>query len=96
MTEQIDYSHLSKDQLFDVLEHIDDTQNAENAVAAYSELQNQFAITEQDIDDRYQDDGVTLTILKLLMIPFAGDSSLSKQEMQNKLRRIKLRSSAAA
>ena len=88
MHNQIDYTHFSKEELFDVLEQIDDVQYSANATSAYLVLQDKFSITQQDLDERYQDDGLVLSCIKLLLIPFGGEQSNAKQEMQAKLQRI--------
>lgn len=88
MNNPIDYTHLSKDELFDVLEQIDDEQHAENAKAAYLLLHNKFSITPQDLDERYQESGLLSDIVKLILFPLGSEQSLSKQDMQAKLQRI--------
>jgi hypothetical protein len=88
MDSKIDYLNYNKDELFDVLEHIDDTQYPENAVTVYSVLQNKFGITEQDINNRYQDNGALLSLLRLALFPVVGELGMSKQELEEKLLRI--------
>jgi hypothetical protein len=88
MSAAIDYTNHSKDELFDVLEHIDEEQHPENALAAYAVLQDKFGVSEEDIENRYQNDGLLLSVLRLLFFPIAGELGASRNEIEEKLKKV--------
>lgn len=90
MDSVVDYTNYSKEELFEVLENIDDLLFPENAIKIYSILSNEFYVTENDILSRYQNDGALISILKIVLFPVLGAPVASKDELAQKINRIKV------
>ena len=90
MNSVVDYTNYSKEELFEVLENIDDILFPENAIKIYSILSNEFNVTESDILSRYQNDGALIGILKLVLFPVLGAPAAPKDELAQKINRIKV------
>ncbi|WP_338366545.1 hypothetical protein [uncultured Pseudoalteromonas sp.] len=84
-----DYSQYSKEALFEVLESIDYELHTANALSAYSTLVTKFGVTDNEVAQRYSDDNLIASILKLCFFPFASNYSSSNIDLRNKVAAIK-------
>ncbi len=89
LTEKIDFSGYSKEELIDALERVDDEKYPENAVELFSLLKSKLASEKESIDKKYSEDNDILdNVLEFVFFPIFSGQSIKKSEMQEKLVRI--------
>ena len=90
ISEKIDFSDYTKDELFDSLESVDDELYPETAVEIYSLLESISKSDPESVDCRYKDDdGVLEGVMEIIFFPVLSNQGPTKFEMREKLHRIR-------
>ena len=91
LTEKIDFSSYSKEELVGALESVDDEKYPENAVEIFSLLESKFISERESIDDKYNEENTLLeNVFEIAFFPiFFTQGSIKKSQMQEKLLRIR-------
>ena len=90
LTEKVDFSGYTREELIEALEGVDDENYPENAVEIYSLLKIKLSSEKVVIDDRYhEEDGVLENVLEFMFFPVLSGQKIKKFEMKEKLLRIR-------
>ncbi len=90
LTDKVDFSGYTREELIEALESVDDEKYPENAVDIYTLLQTKFSSEQVAIDEKYnEEDGVLENALELIFFPVFSGQDIKKSEMKEKLLRIR-------
>jgi hypothetical protein len=88
LTEKVDFSKYTKEELFHALESVNDEKYPENAVEIFSLLKSKLAFEKGSIDERYEEPEGLLELVLIHIFSYRDDT-FERFAMRDKLIRIR-------